>query len=206
MRSNIRVITPADSYDLTTVAAVKSELGVPDNSGDDFLATAITQVSSAIIGYCNRVFAQEAVQETFWMNNAKAEMLCLSRYPISSVSSITVDGTALDLSLLDYDSLTGFAFLIDSSGNPTTWQAMKIVVSYTGGYPAGGVPYQVERACIDVVKARHFSRTRDPLVKSENIAGVLQTDYWVGQIGEQIGGIPTDIAGSLDAFRQYSVG
>ncbi len=102
----------ANPYDLTDLATVKDELSLSttDTSNDAFLSRAITQVSTAISKYCNRVFAVEAVQDQIfiqqdpypWQVPGGVYPLQLSRWPLAlsgvagftgnTHSSLVVDG------------------------------------------------------------------------------------------------------------------
>ena len=201
MQSFLRVITPADSYSLTTVAAVRADLSLPDNTNDDYIRETIAQVSASISNYCNRVFQVETVSEVIRLK-VEPDYLEVKRFPIVTVSAITIDGVDQDLANFEIDEGKGRIYKLDSGGDPISWSKnTKVVVSYTGGYAT--LPEAVSRAALDMVKMRHFSRIRDPLVKSENISGVIQTDYWVGTVGEQVGGLPSDIATIVDPYRVY---
>ena len=93
--------SPAGAYDLTDLATVHDELSLPtvDTQNDAFLSRAITQVSTAIATYCKRVFAVEAIQDQFfiqqdpypWQNPAGVFALQLSRWPLvaTGVASFT---------------------------------------------------------------------------------------------------------------------
>ena len=56
---------------------------------------------------------------------------------------------------------------------------------------------------IDLISAARFGRLRDPLVKGEEVPGVMRTDYWVGSVGN--GSMPPDLTARLDPYRNLRV-
>ena len=52
--------------------------------------------------------------------------------------------------------------------------------SGSAGTPPSPVPDDLERACINTVKELWFAATRDPRIKSEEVAGIGRNDYWIG--------------------------
>jgi hypothetical protein len=101
MNSILTVTDAATSYDLTTLANVKAELGITSGDGDTILRRYISGASQAAMQYCNRVFAVETVSEQFLpgrrerMIRGIVSPLQLSRWPLTAVSSVTEDGAAL---------------------------------------------------------------------------------------------------------------
>ena len=133
---SIKVITPANSYDLATLDEVKTMIGIPltDTSEDEILQLWITNYSDIIATMCNRVFAYETVLET-WRGDTKPfdtdnGRVFLTHYPVADadIQSVTgPDGT--DLS-------TGYE-LENASGKMQffniSWSE-PIRITYSGGY------------------------------------------------------------------------
>jgi hypothetical protein len=112
---------PAGPYDLTDLATVHDELSIPTNvtTDDGFLQRAITQASTAICSYCNRVFAVEAVQDLCYIQQdpypfqlpGGLNPLQLTRWPLvdsavvafagNTHGSTTVDGIASTAGLVE---------------------------------------------------------------------------------------------------------
>ena len=94
----------AGAYDLTDLATAKDELGIPtlDSSRDPFLTRGISQISSAIATYCNRVFQVETVKDEAypdrdaypWQVPGGVAPLQLSRWPV--LSTVTALVTTAD--------------------------------------------------------------------------------------------------------------
>lgn len=87
----LEVITAAENRKLTTLAAVKADLGLTGAEEDARLDALIEQYSAAIVGWCGRPFALETLRETIF-GRAATDGLMLSRWPIVSIASITVGG------------------------------------------------------------------------------------------------------------------
>lgn len=210
MQSFVTVVTPASNYDLTDVAAVKSELGITDNSEDTKIQAWVSQASGEISSYCNRVFAKETVKETFrvlfvrGIQMQRLEQIVLARSPIASIASAIMDGDTVLTEDTDYEhDGDGHLYRLDTNGNAIRWCISRLVVTYDAGYDIPPAP--IARACISLVKVLRGGATRDPLVKSENVPGVGQTDYWIGGIPGTIGNLSPDIQAMLDPYRNVTV-
>jgi hypothetical protein len=211
----LTVITPAATYDLTVLATVKERLGITDTASDTLLGHLISAASGRAAAYCNRVFAEETVEETLRLprhfgqsgRHVRPLVLTLVRFPVSALVSAT-DGTAA-LTPADYelDGETGQLYRLDGSDNQIRWTGPKLVVRYTAGYALlDSLPYGIEEAVIELVKSAWFGRKRDPLVKSEAVTDIGSTDYWVGSApGEGEIGLPETVAAMLNPFRRIAV-
>ena len=72
-------------------------------------------------------------------------------------------------------------------------------VVYSAGYST--IPDDLQEAVILLAKMRYFARTRDPMLRSQNLEGVLDAQYWLGTgIGGQ-GDLPVDVTEKLDRYR-----
>jgi hypothetical protein len=90
----IKIITtllsaPLSNYDLTTLAVVKDELDIKDNTKNATLSRYITSASEAATKYCDRTFQLEELQDEFWPDRepqyllpGSADKLQLSRRPV----------------------------------------------------------------------------------------------------------------------------
>lgn len=203
--SIISVTEAAASYSLTTLAAVKAEMKVTatDHRFDQLLEKQwIPQASAAVATYCGRVLALETVTETFRHVRCAPELM-LSRYPVASITSVEVNGTAIAASEYEVESGSGLLYRL-SSDCRIEWDAAKIVVAYAGGFslPAG-LPRDIERAVVLLVKFYRYTLARDPLVKRENIPGVIETEYWVTTEGGAA--MPKEVTDLLDPHRSLTI-
>lgn len=200
---SILVVTDAaDVFDLTDLETVKDELDVVDGESDDRLSRYITEASRAIATWCKRVFARETVAETF-RNGKWVACLVLARRPVVAIASVLEDGTALTSTDYELDVETGLLYRLRSDCR-SSWCASKIVVTYDGGFDLpDDAPAPLSSACISLVKIKQSAQTRDPLVRAEDVPGVLSQQYWVGGVGED--GIPPEIVSLIAPYRNVLV-
>lgn len=201
----LTVVTPATSYDLTTLAVVKDELSITDGSKDTTLKRYITSASAAAAQYCGRVFPEETVKDEVWPGRDGPpvvngiDVVQLSRYPVVAVASVTENGTALvDGTDFRTDTDNGLLIRLDSNGYPRRWCAWPIVVQYSGGYSP--IPDDVEDAVIRMVTKRYSAKGRDASLKQESIPGVIERQFWIAT-GEDAGNMTPDIADILSNYR-----
>ena len=112
--SIVTVLTAASSNNLTDLATVKTELGIPtgDTGNDVWLANAITWVSGSIADHCNRIFVVQDYQEVFTARrgpfNAQipgpAEPLELSYFPLANFAELTTGADTPSGSVLPFAS------------------------------------------------------------------------------------------------------
>ena len=132
----VKVLDPADSYDLASLDEIKTLLGLPaaDTSEDELLGMWITYYSDVIATLCNRVFAKEKVIES-WRGDTKPfdtdnGRVFLTHYPVvdTDIESITApDGTTIDAGY-ELENASGKLQFFDA-----TWSE-PIRITYTGGY------------------------------------------------------------------------
>lgn len=213
----LTVITAASSRWLTTLAAVKAELGITGNDSDAMLQQWIAESSSAVEQFCNRVFAAEQVSETL-RSDRSLRLLQLARWPLIEVTSIIEAGNA-PLGAADYEAELPPAHLFRLSGDyRTCWATGKIVVQYWAGYKlpeqnappvpdsAQALPAVIQGCCNRIVGLRYAAQKRDPLLKAEETEGIGRSEYWVGGLQQSgSGGLPPDIAEALAAFRMPAI-
>lgn len=201
----LTVVTPSPTYDLTVLATVKEELGVTVSTYDARLARLIHEASADCERYCHgRVFAQETVTETFRNVWGLRAPLVLDRYPVTAITSVVVDGTTLAADEYEVDGSSGILWRL-SSDTRISWAGYKIAVTYTGGFELlATLPRDVERACIEQIKALFYGGPRDPNLKSVDVPGVMSETYWVGGVGEDDAVCP-QAADRLAAYRKPAV-
>jgi hypothetical protein len=205
----VTVTAAAETFDLTTLARMKRELGLTDNTKNTLLTDLIKECSAVISRYCGRTFAVETVQER-WFPFRDAEprvitkgpdIVQLRRWPIVAITSVVEDGTTL-VEETDFivDAERGQLIRIDSSGYPTGWPTSTIVIIYSSGYSLiDELPREIERACIEFTRLKWFATKRDPLLKQESIPEVYSATYAVTESGDSE--LPASIAGLVDRFR-----
>ena len=197
------VVTPGASLDLTTLATVKTELGITDTDNDAWLQTKITQTSVAIASACRRVFQQETVADYFNLGwRSCDEALVLSRFPVNEVVSVTESNSVLAADQYDVDSSKGMLYRMRGDCR-SAWTGGRIAVTYSAGYVLlTTLPHDLEQACILLVKQNYFAKTRDPLIKSVAIPGVSTYDYWAGSTGKGGGGgMPPEVQTLIEPYK-----
>ena len=166
---------------LTTVEAVRSELGAAD---DPRMPSFIDQATSACEGYCGRSFARATWLETI---RDLSNPLLLSYAPVLSITSVVYGQTPVEVDRYEVDLDAGLIhFHAMRSDDQWMFYRAAISVSYTAGYllpndPGRNLPAAVERACIEVFKGYWFGsgagKARDPSIRSEMIEGIGSTSY-----------------------------
>lgn len=191
------VTVPASSTDLTTLATVKSFLGITGSTDDTVLSLLIKSASEAIVDFTNRFFAKETVVEKIPGSNSS--ILLLERTPIVSVSEVKFDGSVMTLSDYSIDNaVAGFLYRDLSAFHKSGLLKGNIVadpspdrsrpiwqVTYVGGYglPSFGsptaplLPSSIEQVAINTVVSLFRSKDRDGLIKSEKIADVYSVSF-----------------------------
>jgi hypothetical protein len=207
MHSIITVVPATDgpNFDLTTLADVKAELDITGTTQDTALSAQITTWSKVIADYCNRVFAQQHVIETF-TNSIRPQPrerlgeLVLSRFPVASINSITVDTVALDATDYEFDAEQGMVWRTDGC----VWRG-KVAVDYVGGYDLPtDAPAALSRACIELVKVQRFMATRDRTIR-EVAHGDARVAYFGPQGAATGGALPPNVIDLISTFRRIPV-
>lgn len=155
---------------LTTLKAVKEELGIPEDEGsqDNYIERMITAASGAIARYCDRQFARRTVMES--VPGRDTPTVYLSLTPIVDIESVEIGGVEVDPGGYTVDhpnegALRRFGGVWPWSGRMIRFieaervagsEVPNITVTYTGGYILPGdddrdLPYELELACIMAV-------------------------------------------------------
>jgi hypothetical protein len=209
--SIVTVITAAEETRLASLTTFKAEMGITGTDDDARLGELLDQASAIVVAYLDRALAYETVSELFRDDEIPlGPELYTDRWPLVSVSSVVVDGVTLDSSLYEVDGGYGTVFRLGTDGYRTNWQdggTRKVVVQYSAGHKLPGeagrsLPLDIERATLDIARGTYQSQRRDPSLKSMEVPGVLKEDYWVGEIGSTVGGVPSTVASSLDRYRR----
>jgi len=131
----IKVITPADNYDLASLDEMKTMLGIAAGSTDQDaqLALWITQYSDVIATLCNRVFAYETLTET-WRGDlppydTQNGRVFLTHYPVKDedLTLATGSGSTIDPASYELENRSGKLQFFGSWAEP-------IRITYSGGY------------------------------------------------------------------------
>lgn len=185
---SIQVVTAAPSTKLTTRNTVKALLNMTGNPADDDLIDDMIQAASDFVcNYTGRMFAKQRVIETIAGRGTPLAILSLA--PIVTLHEGLYRGAAMtDVSI--NDPRAGIIFRPNGftstnipanmiTLNPTGYyDDTQWSINYTGGYVLPGwdssfgartLPYDLERAVVDMVKVAYHKKGIDPSASSYRI-------------------------------------
>jgi hypothetical protein len=183
--------------DLATLADVKAWLQTGQNpfpaTDDALLTRLITAASQFIQDWLGRQIASGDWQEV--RDGGGGQVLAFANFPVSAVSSLSIDGLAIPPAPSDGGFGAGYVFTpteLALRGYVFTRRRQNVIVTYTAGYAA--TPADIAQACIELVCRRYRDRTR-----------IGETARAVGG-GESVTFAPQDMTDSLRALLlQYRV-
>lgn len=209
MESILTVTSAAVSSDLTTPGAVTQQIGTTADAS--YAARLITQASGAVASHLGRVLARETVQQVFRLTSprlaSRQPHLLLDRAPVVSIASIVEDGTTLTTDDWEADLDAGLLYRLQSDTR-ADWSALKVVVTYSGGWLLPGqtganLPSDIERATIMTVAAMAAGQGRDPALRSESVDGV-GAQSWLDPRATD-GALPWPAAALLAPWRRIAI-
>lgn len=177
--------------DLTTVADVKSYLGIQALTTDDaLLAKLVTSASAAVEQWCGRTFALTSYTET--TNGRGGHCLILKNAPVVSVSSVTVDGVVIP----PQPAVNQPGWVLDGNrlqlaGSCFTSGVQNVVVQYTAGYAS--TPANIAQATIDLVALKYKQHSK--VGNASETIGQATVSYTFGRI-------PSDVQAVLAPHRR----
>lgn len=147
----------AGPNDLTTLENVKGYLGLTDSveARDDLLQRIITAASALIESILGRTIANDEYTET--RNGNGTATMVAKYYPVTAVSSLTVDGTEIHVAVSQTDS--GYLYDEDGfylRGYLFSKGVKNVSISYTAGYSE--TPADIEDMCIELVAKKYKYR------------------------------------------------
>ena len=180
---------------LTTLARVKEDLNIETCQGDD--EQKLLRLINAASGFIERTADRVFYRDTAIVEKAKGygfTAMAVKRAPINSITSITYNGATVDSDdyEVDGDGSEGLIFKVGG----WNWTAQNFVdasrtvipgterplytVTYDGGWytpaqedttPANtrALPWDLEDAAIELIRAKWYGKNRDPSVKSERL-------------------------------------
>ncbi len=181
MMSRFSVTTPATELSLLTTDELRAAAGVTDGSEDAALLVAGRNVSTAIARQCNIIddgvnpptLLSETCTEIFRWEDCGP--LPLARRPVTSITSVTIDGDVVDAA--DYE-VTGRNLYALTDDEITDWASGKITVVYVAGYPTA--PGDLKMAASRLVADANAQSGVSSNLKRVDIPGVIEEEYWVG--------------------------
>jgi hypothetical protein len=177
--------------DLTTVAALKPWLRLTSVADDTLLASLVSGVSAWIQEWLGRIIASATYTDTLNGNGKTA--LCFLHYPVTAVTSVTIDGVAIPARAVpggsgyyfdsDFLYLDGYCFTQKSNQN--------VVLVYTAGFAS--VPLDLALATNKLCAISYRELDRQGL-SSKGLAGE-QTNFIVTDM-------PKDVISILQSYKR----
>lgn len=179
--SHFQVINPAANGSILSLEELREAAGVTGSGSDDYLGRLGVSASTALARRCCIItdgatppsLLSEDCRETLrW---TECGPIRLSRKPVTSILSVTIAGVLT--APASYELSGGYALHYLSGGDLAAWPAGRIVIDYRAGFTTP--PGDLKLAATKLVTALNAEKSRDPNLKRENIAGVMEREYWV---------------------------
>lgn len=198
----LTVTTPAQDRSLLTMAELRGAVGQPDTTQDGTLQALGDRIAAMIASHCSvpgdglapPTLRKETVRESFRLGCAVPKLI-LQRRPVVTIAEVTANGVTLDASGYEFKSGAGLLFRIQD--DMACYWSGRVTVTYEAGWTT--VPDDLKLAAAKLAKLFWTQSTRDPLIRRQEVPGVLNTEYWVGGFGD--GSMPPDIAELIGAYR-----
>src|SRR5579884_302346 len=150
--------------DLCQLGDVKAWLSLGQNplpNADDALLSRLITAASRFIGsWLGRQVWPPAVWQEV-RDGSGGNTLVFANFPVTAVSSLTIDGLAIPAAPAGGGFDAGYRFtetVLSLTGYRFTRRQQNVIVTYTAGYAA--VPDDISQACIELVALRYRERTR----------------------------------------------
>lgn len=167
--------------DLTTLIKFKQYLGLNNGTDDVLIGRLITSESAGIESWLNRVILSASYTHVCSGNGG--DTLLLPNYPITAISTLSIDGVAIAAST--GVTVAGYVFdehRVGLRGYVFAKGMMNISITYTAGYAT--VPSDIEQACNEMVGLSYRERDRLGLA-SKGIAGE-QTNFITAEMTNSV--------------------
>lgn len=179
--------------DLISLADLKVELGITDDSEDAVLTARISRWSRMFAEECGRSFAFAEGVETFTFDADEAarpgQPLILTLYPVVDVVSVTLNGSDSDY---EVDEEKGLLYL------PLGYWSGTVEVTYSGGYfLPNDAPAKLVEAIITQI--RESREERDTSIQTV-AHGDVRVSYF--NTSASAGALSSGVRALLDPFRR----
>lgn len=202
------------AYALTSVANVKTYLGITSSSDDALLEMFVNQTTDWIEQFCggrrfkDTTYTDEIYESEFAKEQGDFPTIVRNRnywlncrqYPITATAAVVVKYRSGNTSWQTQEA-TGYEVYNNRGqvylygGMPNIRQAVKL--TYSAGYAT--IPSDLELACIKLV-ARQYEKRKSQGKKSESIGGA--TIVWADVGAESVDG---DVQSILDTYKRKPV-
>lgn len=222
---------PAGPNDLTTVAAVKVDLGIAvlDTSEDAYIQSLISSESQNFMNLIHRQdFSPVATFTDYLMGNDDCKIY-LNHYPIQTVTSLTVNGTVIPVWSSGTPDTLGYVFdntvpvenrvalYLRGTGaifpKPCWPYYRGVVVVYTAGYAIADVPANVKRMISDIIAIRRgISQIQQATTATQIGTTLTLGDYTQGDTSgstssssTRIDELPASIQSVIDQYSKPQI-
>lgn len=108
---------------------------------------------------------------------------------------------------VDFEADRGLGQLtrFGSDGYPRFWPALPLIAQYWAGYTEASLEAdapELQDACARLVKGALYAQQRDPRLRSENVVGAYEAQYWFANGPGSEGDFPPDVQMLIDDHRQ----
>lgn len=177
----VSVVAP--DRNLLTLDELRAALDLDGTESDAKLLWIGLEISDAIANAC-RVPVDGIIPATLRRETIVDKMrlchdrdaLIMTRRFVDTVSSITVNGIALEAAEYEIDKAAGLALRLSSSGYYAWWPSGIIVMTYTAGFEV--IPLPLKDAAKSELVARWSLSDRDPAIKRDRTQGLGETEYF----------------------------
>ncbi|MGE0417689.1 MAG: hypothetical protein AB7O80_12850 [Acetobacteraceae bacterium] len=207
MGSCVTITVAADDRSLLTLDELRGAVGIEAGKDDAGLRRIGDRVAAAFASVCG-VRAVPPVPPTFRAESLSEQLdlecgferIYLARLPVTSIASITENGTVLAAEDWQLEPGTG-RLERRVGGRLSTWRPGVVTVVYQAGWAI--VPDDLKLAAemmAGLLWSGSSSAGRDPYLKRERIEGATELEYWVPP-----GSDPLLIAKISDLLVPYTV-
>lgn len=190
------------AYALTTLAELKTYMGITGVAEDTLLESLIDAATDLIELFCNRRFKKTTYTDELYDGNGKT-ILFMKNYPIVTVTSMYYVIVGMSDELIDptyhkvYEN-EGFIY------TPHYWRVghLNIKVTYDAGYDfaADGIPSELKQICNELAAYLYSARGKTGL-KAERMGNYSVTYGSPNQLNMQA--IPAVLAARLQFWRRF---
>ena len=147
--------------DLTTLANAKLWLGVTNTSDDPLLTRLVSAASQFVQEFIGRYIL--TAPYSFTVSGRGGFKAILPNYPVTAVSSVTVDGQAIPASTGPLSpGYTFDAYQVYLNGYAFNAGINNVTIAYTAGYATA--PLDIEQACLEITGSMYRRRDRVDLI------------------------------------------
>lgn len=167
--------------DLTTVANVKSWIGLAAGTDDILLARLVSGVSTWVQEWIGRTIATGSYTER--LNGNGKNVLFFLNYPVTAITSVTIDGVLIPARTVIGGA--GYSFDADClylDGYSFSVGRQNVVIVYTAGFAA--TPADLEQAAIQLIALRY--RDKDRIGVTSRSIGPEHTTFFQKDFPEDV--------------------